>query len=164
MSDDLAQLNKANIKSETQASMLRALRTAAKTLRKDAKNFAGSKLKVRTGETARRIKVGARKEKTGASLTLRGSGALNIWEHGRKAYQVPSKENKRVKMPSGKILNISPRSPIRIPAAGPRSVLEPALSRNETNIKNLVSEEMVRTIEELMPDKIEIYAADKVKK
>lgn len=162
MNEGLERLNRTEIKKETQASILRGLRTAAKTLRKDARSFAGSRLRKRTGETARRIKVSARKKKDGALLELKGSGALNIWEYrGRRAYQVPKRRPATVKMPSGKILNLSPRSPIRIPAAGPRPVLQPALSRNETRIKNLVSEKMVKTIEELMPDRIEVYAAEK---
>ena len=160
--DDLDRLNKAKIQKETQAAILQGLRQAAKPLRKDARNFSGSSLKVRTGKTAKRIKISARKKGTGTILELKGSGALNIWEYrGRRAFQIPKRKPVTVKMPSGRILSISPKEPIKIPAAGPRPVLQPALSRNETNIKNLVSAEMVKAIEELMPDKIEIYLAGK---
>lgn len=163
MSDDLDRLKKSTIQKETQASMLKGLRKAAKPLRKDAKNFVGSRLRKRTGETARRIKVSARKKQDGALLELKGSGALNIWESpkGRKAYKIPSKKKSAIIKLGAKLLRVTIRDPIRIPASGPRPVLRPALTRHERKIKELVSSEMVKAIEELMPDKIEIYGAGK---
>jgi len=139
------------------AGLLKALREGAKKLRKDLKNFEGSQLKTRTGRTAKTIKVSVRKKGEGAILEIKGSGVLNIWEYkGRKAYRIPKRKPVRVKMPSGRILNISPRAPLRIPAAGPRPVLQPALKRNEGNLTRLVSEITVNKIEHLMPDKVEL--------
>jgi len=160
LSDDLGRLKKTEVQKETQASILRGLRMAAKPLRKDARAFVGSSLKKRTGKTAARIKVGVRKKKDGALIELKGSGALNIWEYkGRKAYTIPKKKGTAAVKIAGKIMKISSKNPIRIPAAGPRPVLQPALARHEKNIKNLVSAEMAKAIEELMPDKIEVYRA-----
>jgi hypothetical protein len=159
--DDLDRLKKPVIQKQTQASILKGLRAAAKPLRKDARNFVGSRLKKRTGETARRIKVGARKRKGGALLELKGSGALNIWESpkGRKAFKVPNKKKSAIVRLGARLLRVTLKDPIKIPASGPRPVLQPALSKNETNIKKLVSTEMVRAIENLMPDKIQVYKA-----
>ena len=155
--DNLAKLNKQEITEDLQTATIKALREAANPLRKDLRNFTGSRLNTKTGKTAKTIKVGVRKNKGGAIMELKGSGALNIWEYrGRKAFQIPKSRPARVKMPSGRILNVSPKDPIKVPATGPRPVLQPGLKHNERNIARLLGEATGEAIQKLMPDTVEL--------
>lgn len=162
MSSDLDKLKKPEIEKDLQAASIGALREAAKPLRKDLRNFAGSRLTKRTGKTAKTIKVGVRKRKGGAIMELKGSGALNIWEfRGRKGFQIPKRKPVTVKMPSGRILNLSPKDPIKVPATGPRPVLQPGLKKNQANINKLLANATGNAVEDLMPDKIVINSKNK---
>lgn len=157
MSDDLDRLKKPVIEKDIQAASIEALREAAKPLRKDLRNFVGSRLQKRTGKTAKTIKVGVRKRKGGSLMEIKGSGVLNIWEfRGRRAFQIPKKKPVTVKMKSGKILKLNPKEPLRVSGSGPRPVLQPGLKHNLPNINRLLGEATGNEIEKLMPDTIDI--------
>jgi len=111
--------------------LAKSLRPAAKKIRKDARSFHGSKLRSRSGKTAKTVRVtvpsGSRK---GVYVRVTGAAAINIWEYGRKAYVIKVPKGQALKMPWGWVA----KRRIRIKAEAPRPVLTPAIERHKSEL------------------------------
>lgn len=133
------------------------LRPAVKAIRQSARAFQGSLLKKRTGKTARKIyaRIAARRRHEGVKITLGATNSiLQVWERGRKAYTVqPNKAAGRKALSIGKDFV---RPSVRIPAAGARPVLMPAIDRNMPQLRELSARGTVKVVEQVMERQIHI--------